>query len=45
MRKRKREKRSHRDWTYQRLVELVVIPFLVSLFSQWLATYISHWIH
>jgi hypothetical protein len=45
MRKRRRKRGSQTYWTYRRLVELVVIPFFVSVLSQWLATYLSHWVH
>jgi hypothetical protein len=42
---KKRKRQSQTCWTCKRLVELVVIPFLVSVLSQWLATALSHWIH
>ena len=42
---KKRKRQSQTYWTYKRLVELVVIPFIVSVLSQWLAAFLSHWIH
>lgn len=45
MRKRKPKRRTQTRWLYRHLVELVVIPFFVSVLSQWLATYLSHWLH
>jgi hypothetical protein len=45
MRKRKPKRCTQTRWLYRHLVELVVIPFFVSVLSQWLATYLSHWLH
>jgi hypothetical protein len=45
MDKRRLQRRPQKCRIYKRLVETVAIPFIVSVLSQWLATYLSHWIH